>query len=153
PTLVTGATGLAGGWLVKRLIAAGADIGCLVRDSVPQSEFVHIGLGQRVRTVQGSVCDKALIDRTLGEYEVYTVIFQLGAESVWFSIAVRPDASFSLDDLVQHLEAKRIPTRLLFGGNLLGQPAYLDIEMRKVGDLPNTDFVMLLAFRVGVYPG
>src|SRR5262249_653540 len=80
-TFVTGATGLVGGWLVKRLIAVGADIVCLVRDSVPQSEFVRTGLGQRVRTVQGSVCDQALIERTLGEDEVDTVI-HLAAQTI-----------------------------------------------------------------------
>ena len=81
PTLVTGATGLVGGWLVKRLIAAGADAICLVRDSVPQSEFIRAGLSERVRTVQGDVCDQALLERTLGEYEVNTVI-HLAAQTI-----------------------------------------------------------------------
>ena len=81
PTLVTGATGLVGGWLVKRLIAAGADVICLVRDSVPQSEFVRAGLAECVRTVQGDVCDQALLERTLGEYEVNTVI-HLAAQTI-----------------------------------------------------------------------
>jgi CDP-glucose 4,6-dehydratase len=39
PTFVTGATGLVGAWLVRQLLAAGADAVCLVRDWVPQSEF------------------------------------------------------------------------------------------------------------------
>ena len=77
------------------------------------------------------------------------------SEPSWFGfpIAVRPDAPFSREELVRHLEAKRIATRLLFGGNLLRQPAYLDVEMRKIGDLPNSDFVMQHVFWVGVYPG
>ena len=66
---------------------------------------------------------------------------------------MRPDAPFSREELVRHLEAKRIATRLLFGGNLLRQPAYLDVEMRKLGDLPNSDFVMRHVFWVGVFPG
>ena len=76
------------------------------------------------------------------------------SEPSWFGfpIAVRPDAPFSREELVRHLEARRIATRLLFGGNLLRQPAYLDVEMRKVGDLPNSDFVMRQVFWVGVYP-
>jgi CDP-glucose 4,6-dehydratase len=81
PTFVTGATGLVGAWLVKRLIAAGADVVCLVRDSVPQCEFVRAGLAERVRTVQGDVCDQALVERTLGEYEVDTVI-HLAAQTI-----------------------------------------------------------------------
>jgi CDP-glucose 4,6-dehydratase len=81
PTFVTGATGLVGGWLVKRLIAAGADVVCLVRDSVPQSEFVRTGLAQRVRVVEGDIRDQALVERVLGEYEVDTVI-HLAAQTI-----------------------------------------------------------------------
>jgi len=70
-----------------------------------------------------------------------------------FPIAVRPDAPFTREDLVRHLEGRRIATRLLFGGNLLRQPAYMGVEMRKIGDLPNSDFVMRHVLWVGVYPG
>src|SRR5205814_8578783 len=74
PTFVTGATGLVGGWLVSRLLAAGADVACLVRDWVPQSEFVRAGLIEKTRVVRGDVRDQALIERTLGEYEIDTII-------------------------------------------------------------------------------
>ncbi len=70
-----------------------------------------------------------------------------------FPIAVRPSAGFTRDDLVRHLESKRIATRLLFGGNLLRQPAYRDIPHRQTGPLANTDFVMNQVFWIGVYPG
>jgi len=81
PTLVTGATGLIGGWLVRRLLAAGADVVCLVRDWVPQSEFVRAGLMERVKVVRGDVRDQAQLERTLGEYEVDTVI-HLAAQTI-----------------------------------------------------------------------
>lgn len=81
PTLVTGATGLIGGWLVRRLLAAGADVVCLVRDWVPQSAFVGEGLMQRVKVVRGDVSDQQLLERTLGEYEVNTVI-HLAAQTI-----------------------------------------------------------------------
>ena len=63
PTLVTGASGLVGGWLVKRLLAAGADIVCIVRDWVPQSELVQSGLAGQVNIVRGDVRDQALLER------------------------------------------------------------------------------------------
>jgi CDP-6-deoxy-D-xylo-4-hexulose-3-dehydrase len=70
-----------------------------------------------------------------------------------FPIAVREDAPFTRDALIQTLEQKRIGTRLLFGGNLVRQPAYQHVNYRVVGDLKNTDFVMRNVFWVGVYPG
>jgi CDP-glucose 4,6-dehydratase len=81
PTLVTGATGLVGGWLVRRLIDAGADVVCLVRDWAPQSELVRTGLIERVRVVRGDVCDQALLERALGEYEIDTVM-HLAAQTI-----------------------------------------------------------------------
>ncbi len=53
PTLVTGATGLLGGWLVSRLLDAGADVVCLVRDWVPQSELISRGFIDRVKVAHG----------------------------------------------------------------------------------------------------
>ncbi len=74
PTLVTGATGLVGGWLVKRLLAARADIVCLVRDWVPHAELVRAQTIAQVKVVRGDVRDRALLERTLGEYEIETVL-------------------------------------------------------------------------------
>ena len=81
PTFVTGATGLVGGWLVRRLLNLGADIVCLVRDWVPQSELVHTQLIEQVKVVRGDVRDQVLLERTLGEYEIDTVI-HLAAQTI-----------------------------------------------------------------------
>jgi CDP-glucose 4,6-dehydratase len=81
PTFVTGATGLVGSWLVRRLVAAGADVVCLVRDWVPQSELVRSKHLERIKVVRGDICDQALLERTLGEYETQTVI-HLAAQTI-----------------------------------------------------------------------
>jgi CDP-6-deoxy-D-xylo-4-hexulose-3-dehydrase len=70
-----------------------------------------------------------------------------------FSISVRPEAPFERKQFVDFLESRRIATRLLFGGNLARQPAYLDVPSRIVGDLSNSDFVMNNTLWLGVYPG
>ena len=81
PTFVTGGTGLVGSWLVRRLIDAGADVVCLVRDWIPQSELVHEKLIDRVKVVRGDIRDREVIERTLGEYEINTVI-HLAAQTI-----------------------------------------------------------------------
>lgn len=80
PTFVTGATGLVGGALVRRLSDQRADMVCLVRDWVPESELVRSGLLDRVKVVRGDVRDQGLLERTLGEYEI-TTVFHLAAQT------------------------------------------------------------------------
>lgn len=84
---ITGATGLLGGWLVRYLIEARADVVCLIRDSVPQCELMRTGMVQRIKTVRGEVTDQTLLERILGEYEINTV-FHLAAQTI-VSIANR----------------------------------------------------------------
>lgn len=81
PVFVTGATGLLGSWLVKRLLELKADVVCLVRDWVPQSELVLSKTIERVKTVRGDVRDQKLLERVLGEYEIDTV-FHLAAQTI-----------------------------------------------------------------------
>ncbi len=70
-----------------------------------------------------------------------------------FPITLRENAPVTRNQLIQHLESNRIGTRLLFGGNLLRQPAFKDVPHRVVGDLHNADRVMNTTFWVGVFPG
>lgn len=82
PIFVTGATGLVGGWLVKRLLDAGADVACLVRDWAPHSMLMQEpNLRDRCKIIWGDVCDQALIERALGEYEI-TTVFHLAAQTI-----------------------------------------------------------------------
>lgn len=78
-----------------------------------------------------------------------------GADPSWFGfpIAVRPGSGLTRDSVTSHLEQHKIATRLLFGGNLVRQPAYRDIPRRVIGDLERSDFVMNQVFWIGVYPG
>jgi len=87
PVLVTGATGFLGYWLSCKLIDAGTDVVCLVRDRVPQCELMRTQLVDRVKLVRGDVQDQELMERVLGEYEIDTV-FHVAAQTI-VSIANR----------------------------------------------------------------
>ena len=85
-----------------------------------------------------------------------------GSEPSWFGflLLVRPDAPFTRDEIVRAIEARNIQTRMLFGGNLARQPAYLTADphgdhplFRTIGPLPGADRIMNDAFFLGVYPG
>jgi len=78
-----------------------------------------------------------------------------GSDPSWFGfpITVADDAPFTRNDLVQFLEQRKIGTRLLFGGNLIRQPAYSDKKYRVVDNLINTDKALHGTFWIGVYPG
>ena len=81
PVFITGATGLVGSWLTKRLVDAGADVVCLVRDWIPQSEMVRSKAIERVKVVRGDLRDRDVLERALAEYEIDTV-FHLGAQTI-----------------------------------------------------------------------
>ncbi len=81
PVFITGGTGLVGSWLVRQVVEAQADVVCLVRDWVPQSELVRSHLIDRVKVVRGDVRDQVLLERVLGEYEIDTVI-HLAAQTI-----------------------------------------------------------------------
>ena len=66
---VTGAAGLVGAWLTRRLVEAGADVVCLVRDWVPQSVLARSHVIDRVKVVRGDIYDRDALERAIGEYE------------------------------------------------------------------------------------
>ena len=69
-----------------------------------------------------------------------------------FPISIRSEAPFHRKQFIHFLENKKISTRLLFGGNITRQPAYLEVPSRVVGDLAISDFVMTNTLWLGVYP-
>ncbi len=81
PVLVTGATGLLGPWLVRKLIEKKADVIALVRDHVAGSLFYSDDILSRVTQIQGDLLDFHLLMRILNEYEIDTV-FHLGAQAI-----------------------------------------------------------------------
>jgi CDP-4-dehydro-6-deoxyglucose reductase, E1 len=91
------------------------------------------------------------------KYEDYFILPEAteSSDPSWFGfpLLVKDDAPFKRADIVNHLENSKIATRMLFGGNLLRQPAYKNIKYRKNDNLENTDMVMNNLFWIGVYPG
>ena len=79
----------------------------------------------------------------------------LDSEPSWFGFAltVKDGGPRTRNQIVQELNEAKIATRLLFGGNLLRQPAFIGTPRRVVGELINTDIVMTDTFWIGVWPG
>lgn len=92
----------------------------------------------------------------LDKYNKYLRFMQTidGAHPSWFgfSIVVKEFAPFSRNELVQFLEEHKIGTRLLFGGNLIRQPAYIGLNYKVFQPLTNSDVIMRDAFWIGVHP-
>jgi CDP-6-deoxy-D-xylo-4-hexulose-3-dehydrase len=136
--------------------------------------YSHIGYNLKVTDMQAAVGVAQLtklptfiearkrnfsyLRERLGDLEEFFILPEPTAKSdpSWFGfpIAVRPEARFTRPQIVQYLESHKIATRLLFGGNLLRQPAYNQgVRHRTVGNLVNSDFIMNQVFWLGVYQG
>ena len=70
-----------------------------------------------------------------------------------FALTVKPSSPKTRNQIVQGLNEKKIGTRLLFGGNLLRQPAFISTPRRVISSLENTDRIMNDTFWIGVWPG
>jgi CDP-4-dehydro-6-deoxyglucose reductase, E1 len=135
--------------------------------------YSHVGYNLKVTDMQAAVglaqLDKlpkfisarkanflALSD-ALKKYEKYLLLprAEKNSDPSWFGfpILVKDNAPFTRKEFVEYLEHHKVATRMMFGGNLTKQPAYLDIKCRIVGGLKNTDKVMNDLFWIGVYPG
>lgn len=99
----------------------------------------------------------ALLTEMLGSLEDVFILPEAtpNSEPSWFGypITLRPGARFTRDALVRHLDAHRVGTRLLFGGNLIRQPYMRGRDYRVVGDLANANLITDNTFWIGLYPG
>lgn len=112
--LVTGASGLLGSWLTQRLVAEGAQVTVLLRDTVPRSHLVHSGTVKAVNVVRAELEDYASIERTLNEYGIDTV-FHLGAQTIVGTAHRSPLSTFeaNIRGTYHLLEACRVHSGLV----------------------------------------
>ncbi len=88
-------------------------------------------------------------------YQEFIVLPKLDPRSQpsWFGFPITVKHGVSRRELVQWLEAAKIETRSVFGGNILRQPGYSNIRCRVYGELSQSDIIMRDTFFIGVYPG
>jgi CDP-glucose 4,6-dehydratase len=111
---VTGATGIVGSWLVKRLLKEGAYVVCLVRDWDPQSELIRSGDVHRTNVVNGALESYDTLERAINDHEIDTV-FHLGAQPI-VSTALRnplPTFEANIRGSYHLLEACRVHASLV----------------------------------------
>jgi CDP-glucose 4,6-dehydratase len=136
---VTGATGIVGSWLVTELLDRGADVVCLVRDTVPRSNLLLSGRVAKVTTARGELEDYLGLERILNEYEVDTV-FHLGAQAIVGTANRAPLATFesNIRGTWNVLEAVRLHRRTVRRVVVSSDKAYGDH-----GPLPYTEDMVL----------
>jgi CDP-6-deoxy-D-xylo-4-hexulose-3-dehydrase len=135
--------------------------------------YSHIGFNLKVTDMQAAVGlsqltkadhfvarrkeNHAILTKMFKEFEEHFIlpVATENSEPSWFGfmLTVREDSPIDRNKFVEYLEQNRIGTRLFFGGNLLKQPAYYNLNYRKIDDLKNTDLLMNNSFWLGVWPG
>ena len=135
--------------------------------------YSHIGFNLKVTDMQAAVGlsqltkadyfvarrkeNHAILSEMFKEFEEHFIlpVATENSEPSWFGfmLTVRQGSPIDRNKFVEYLEQNKIGTRLFFGGNLLKQPAYYNLNYRKIDDLKNTDLLMNNSFWLGVWPG
>lgn len=135
--------------------------------------YSHIGYNLKVTDMQAAIGVEQMkklpgfVERRKDNFRKWTNGFQKwtskfllptatkNSDPSWFAfpVTIKSEAGFSRNELAAYLNSHHVETRNLFAGNLLKQPAYLNIPHRVVSDLGNTDTIMNNTFFLGTYPG